>query len=86
MSQHIDERPSIKYVYGWDQQLQSFFLQVHDKSKEEDDENRIVVWLGADQDTIMYEVEQLVRAAQQHGLYIPHAKRVKLYGEKDEGL
>lgn len=85
MSQHIEERTTVKYVYGWDQMLQSFYLQVHDLTKAEDAEDRISVWLGATLDTTMYEVENLVRAAQQHGLYIPQKRRLELFVEKDEG-
>lgn len=86
MSQHIvvNEAKKGKWVFGWDQPLQSFFLQVHDLGLPEDD--RIITWLGADADTRMYEVEDLVRAARKHGLRIDHRMRVKLYGEKDDGV
>jgi len=86
VSQHIVEQGEKKYVFGWDQHLMSFFLQVHDLIKDEDDEDRIPVWLGATQDTIMYEVEDLVRAAQKNGLHIDHQTQVKLFGEKDDGV
>lgn len=86
MSQHIVEKTNAKYVYGWDQMLQSFFLQIHDLTKDEDADDRIPVWLGATPDTTMYEVEDLVRAGQKHGLYIPNRRRVELYGEKDNGV
>lgn len=86
MSQHIVEKHPAKYVFGWDQPLQSFYLQIHDLTKDEDTEGRIPVWLGADPDTKMYEVEDLVRAGQKHGLYIPHARRTQLYAEKDDGV
>ena len=71
-------------MFGWDQPLQSFYLQVHDPSLLED--NRIVTWLGADKDTIMYEVEDLFQAARKHGLAIDHSYRDVLYREKDEGI
>ena len=64
--------------------MQSFYLQKHDPSRAEDEQ--IVVWLGADKDTKMYEVEDLVHAASKHGLKIEHRMRVKLYGEKDDGI
>lgn len=84
---HVDDR-QMKWVFGWDQPLMSFFLQVHDMSRHEDDEEnpRIVTWLGATKDTEMYEVEDLARAARKHGLDIPYKTRVQLYGEKDDGL
>jgi copper oxidase (laccase) domain-containing protein len=83
MSQHIITEGSKKYVFGWDQPLMSFFLQVHDTSRSEEDQ--IIVWLGATADTKMYEVEDLVRALAQNGLLIDHSTRVELYGEKDDG-
>jgi len=75
----------IKFVFGWDQPLQSFYLQVHDAFVAEEDANP-VVWLGATADTRMYEVEELSRAAAKHGLHIDHPTQVKLYGEKDDGV
>jgi len=74
----------LKFVFGWDQPLQSFFFQVHDGFIADEDSNPII-WVGATQDTKMYEVEDLVREAQKHGLVIDHATQVKLYGEKDDG-
>lgn len=84
MSQHIVEWQEKKYVFGWDQMLQSFYLQVHDLVREEEDNP--VVWLGADKDSSMYEVEDLVRATAQHGFQISSETQVKLYGEKDDGI
>lgn len=85
MSRHIVELNEKKYVFGWDQMLQSFFLQIHDLIKDEDDEDRIPVWLGADKDSQMYEVEDLVKAAQRYGLLIDHQMKITLWGEKDDG-
>lgn len=78
----------VKLVFGWDQMLMSFYLQVHDMTRPEDDEEnpRIITWLGATKDTQMYEVVDLVRAAAKYGLEIDHATQVKLYGEKDDGV
>lgn len=89
MSHHIVEDDTHKWVYGWDQHLMSFYLQVHDKSltKADEDENpNPVIWLGASADTQMYEVEDLVRAARRTGLNIDYQKQVTLYGEKDDGV
>lgn len=80
----MNKKGTKKWVFGWDQPLQSFYLQVHDLSLSE--EERIVTWLGADRNTIMYEVEDLFREARKHGLAIDHSYRVKLYGEKDDGI
>lgn len=87
MSQHIQEIPCLqkKFVFGWDQPLMSFFLQVHDLTKDEDDEDRIVDWLGATADTQMYEIDDLAREARKHGLVLDPATRTALYGEKDDG-
>lgn len=84
MSQHIVGNGQFKYVFGWDQPLQSFYLQKHDTTQ--DEEEQIIVWLGADEDTRMYEVEDLAHAAQAQGLYIDHQMRVMLYGEKDDSV
>lgn len=84
MSQHIVESDRFKYVFGWDQPLQSFYLQQHDIQLEDPDNNPII-WLGPPT-TRMYEVEDLVRQARPLGLDIPHETQVKLYGEKDDGV
>lgn len=72
-----------KWVFGWDPPLQSFYLQIHDLRLPEDD--RIVIWLGADKDTMMPEVRDLTRASMKHGLSIHHSYRYALDREKDEG-
>lgn len=74
----------IKFVFGWDQPLMSFYLQMHDAFASDPDENP-VVWLGATRETQMYEVEDLVRVAQRHDLVIDQELQTKLYGEKDDG-
>lgn len=71
------------FVFGWDQPLQSFYLQVHDKLIDADGP---FVVLGADEDSRMYEVEDLVRTARQYDLTIDHDTQVKLFGEKDDGV
>lgn len=83
MSQHVVVQEVKKFVFGWDQPLQSFYLQVHEEHRSE--EEQIVASLGATPDTKMYEVEDLVHAAHREGLFIDHPLRVQLYGEKDDG-
>lgn len=83
MSQHIVVQEEKKFVFGWDQPLMSFFLQVHDLTRTKDDQ--IIVWEGATPETEMYEVEHLVQAAAEHGLSIPLENQTDLYLEKDEG-
>lgn len=83
MSQHVVKQEEMKFVFGWDQPLMSFYLQVHNTARAEDEQ--IVAWLGADRETTMYEVADLVHAARKYDLLIDHAMRVQLYGEKDDG-
>ena len=83
MSQHIVEQENKKFVFGWDQPLMSFFLQVFDRTLLE--EERMTVWAGATKDSQMYEVDDLVVMARRYGLDIPYETQVKLYREKDEG-
>jgi hypothetical protein len=86
VSQHVvvNKSATKKWVFGWDQSLKSFYLQVHDLSLPEDE--RIIVWLGADKTTQMYEVEDLIREAMMNGLAIDHTYRPVLYREKDDGV
>jgi len=74
----------LKFMFGWDQPLMSFYLQVHDAFVKDADANP-VVWLGATADTKMYEVEDLVKAAKKHGLEIDRTMQMTLYGDKDDG-
>lgn len=83
MSQHIVVREKVKFMFGWDQPLQSFFLQVHDTTRDEDDQ--IIARYGATLGTRLYEVEDLVRVARGHDLEIGHNVQVDLFREKDEG-
>lgn len=85
MSRHeISNVDGKKFVFGWDQSLQSFFLQVHDPKVEED--KNPVVWLGAEAGSIMYEVEDLVATANKNGLPIGREMQGTLYIEKDDGI
>lgn len=84
MSQHKVVQEEKEFVFGWDQALQSYYLQVHDKTRDEDEQ--IIVWLGADKDTQMYEIQDLVTAARKHGLLIGHPLRTHLYQERDDGV
>lgn len=83
MSQHEVVQEEKKFVFGWDQPLMSFFLQVHDKTRDEDDQ--IIHRAGADAGSRMYELQDLVNEARRHGLYIDYKTRVKLHGERDDG-
>lgn len=83
MSRYIVEDAKTKWVYGWDQGLLTFFLQKHDKTLTDEDFNP-VEWHGTNPEEI-YEVDDLVIVARKAGIDIPHATRVALYGDKDDG-
>lgn len=83
MSQYIAMQEKKKFVYGWDPPLQTFFLQVHDLTQPEDEQ--IVMWLGVDAKTTLYEVEDLVKAANKEGLDLGLTMSTILYTDKDEG-
>lgn len=85
MLQHVVAQEDEKiFAFGWDQPRRSFFLQVFDTTRPENDQ--IIVWLGNTDETKMYEVEDLVREANKNGLIIDYPTQVKLYGEKDDGV
>lgn len=84
MSQHIMVEGEKKFVFGWDQPLQSFFLQVHDLTKSNPD-NQIVAWFGATVKTKMYEIEDLVLEASRHDCDIPYRVQIDLIEDKNNG-
>ena len=84
MSQHEVTFENMKYVFGWDQMLQSFFLQVHDL--EADEEHNPLFWYGTHTDVRpLYEVEDLIRIGNKHNLVFGHDMIMTLYMDKDEG-
>ncbi len=83
MSQHILEDSKHKFVFGWDQPLQSFFLQVHHKNLPED--SNPVVMLGT-AGKVIYEVEDLAKITQTYGLDIDIITQSQLFVEKDQGI
>lgn len=84
MSRHEIKNEVGRAAFGWDNMLQSFYLQMYNDNLPEDDNP--VIWLGATDQTRMYEVEDLVRIAKKNGLEIAYPIQVKLYGEKDDGI
>jgi hypothetical protein len=74
----------LKFVFGWDQPLMSFYLQIHDAFALDPDENP-VIWLGATQDTIMYDIDDFVKVAQRYGLQLTPEMRTGLYADRDDG-
>ena len=76
--------PANKITLGWDNPLQTFFVQVIDRKAElADKDDKFVLWLGTKPREI-YEVEQLVRLVSLFAHVTP-AMGVTLYGDKDEG-
>lgn len=86
MSRHeVDKTEEArKWVFGWDQPLMSFYLQVHHLDAPEDHPDRILI-LGADKDTMMHNLDDLVREARKHDLVLPSQVRAQLYAEKIDG-
>lgn len=83
MSRH--EIPAVhKIVVGWDHPLQTFFVQVIDRAREDAGEDeKFVLWSGCTFREI-YEVDQLARIVSRYGKLTP-AMGAVLYGDKDEG-
>jgi len=84
MSRHEVSNEQGKIVYGWDRMLNSFYLQIHDSSKSEDDNP--IVWLGATGALHLTNVSDLVHAAEKYGIVIPYPMQRVLYRDQDEGL
>lgn len=78
-----DER--FKIVVGWDQPLQTFFGQVIDRAADaaDDDESRIVLWIGASLREID-EIDDLARDLRDYANLGPNVRQ-RLYDDKDEG-
>jgi hypothetical protein len=76
--------PANKIIVGWDNPLQTFFVQVIDRKKEDAGrDEKFLLWLGCSLREI-YEVEQLVRLLSLFAKLTP-AMQATLYGDKDEG-
>jgi hypothetical protein len=82
MSQHKVTIGTMKYVFGWDPPLQSFFFQVHDTELPE--ESNPIYWYG-DASTRLYELEDLQKVMDKHGLKADLEMSTTLYLDKDEG-
>ena len=84
MSQHVIMEENKKFVFGWDQPLMSFFLQVHNLTLDEDDEECILFVAGTPPN-VVYDVEDLVNRARRYGCHIPYQTQIELYREQDDG-
>ncbi len=84
MSQHVVVNEVGKWVFGWDQPLMGFYLQLHDPDLSEEDNP--VIWFGAGSGSeTLYEVEDLDQIARRNGLDIDYDTRIELYEEKANG-
>lgn len=84
MSQHKISTGNMKYVFGWDQALQSYFFQVHDT--ELDEESNPIYWYGAASAFPLYELEDLTAVMEKHGIKVDPEMSATLYLDKDEGI
>lgn len=80
MSDHIIENDKLRWIFGWNQNLRSFFLIKHDKTL--GDEQNPVIRLGTLPRDIS-EAEGLFTLASMVGLSIPNELRFQLYRDKD---
>src|SRR6266852_5450738 len=81
------KNPAHQVFVGWDHPLLTFFVQVYDRVKLDNDEGKefdpIVFWKGA-RPRELYEVEDLARVVNRFA-HLTADMRSKLYGDKDEG-
>jgi hypothetical protein len=66
MSQYVLTEDPIRIKFGWDKALQSFYLQVHDVSIENEEE-QIIKHMGAGPDDRQLGVALIVQEARKHG-------------------
>lgn len=77
---HVIEDENLRWIFGWDQNLRSFFLIKHDKTL--GDEQNPVIHLGKLPRDIS-EADALVSLASLAGLTISNEFRLQLYRDKD---
>ncbi len=82
MSRHEITNDKGTWIFGWDQPLMTFFLQLRDGDLPE--EENPVIWLGTEPRQI-YEVTDLVADAGRNGLVIDQQMQATLYADKDDG-
>jgi hypothetical protein len=56
------KNPNHEIILGWDPALNTYFLHVIDKTKNEDDKNRDVLWIGCTQNEIT-DIDDLAKKA-----------------------
>ena len=76
--------PQHKIIVGWDHPLQTFFVQVIDRAKEDASEDeKFVLWRGC-VPRALYEVGDVARTVRRYG-ELTADMAATLYGDKDEG-
>lgn len=75
----------IKWVFGWDPPLRSFYLQKHDALVENPDENP-VLWLGSNANNQLVDIEDLMEAAQKLGCEIDFDTKMFLILEQHDNI
>jgi hypothetical protein len=86
MSRHEIVDGNYKFVFGWDQPLQSFFLQIHSSLVDHIPDYNPIMRFGADRHTSMYEVEDLEYILYKYGRYrLSNDMQKVLYQDKDDG-
>lgn len=80
MSRHmsVSRSKGKKWVFGWNPERKSFYLQVLDLLQKE----KVLVSLGATKKTRMRKIEELSSAASKTGLYLDFPMRAILLGEQ----
>jgi len=83
MSRHrVPVKENGREVYvGWDQPMLTYFLQVYDPAKSEDENP--VVWRGTSLREL-YDLDDLIRVARPHAA-LDATLRSTLYGDRDLG-
>jgi len=89
MSRHevVDEQGA--WVFGWDPPLQSFFLQRYVFNTEDEAPgiwSGPAIWLGADKETHMPKVSDLMVAAEKHGFDLKPPMRKLCFNDKKDGV
>lgn len=70
---------------GWDRPLSNFFLQVYDVDANEEEEDPMVVWLGADGYATEMDVDRILKEASKWAVVPPDLRIYLLLDLKREG-
>lgn len=70
---------------GWDRPLSNFFLQVYDTEADEEKEDPMIVWLGADGYATEMDVDRVLGEAAKRAIVPPDLRACLLLDQKREG-